>query len=47
MTEKTVAYVVIADGIPVGIRCLRKYDPDKDCDLTPIYTAVQLAVEGE
>lgn len=41
MTEP-VAYGVIADGILVGIRFLRKYDPDKDYDLTPLYTAEQL-----
>lgn len=46
MTEP-VAYGVIADGILVGIRFLRKYDPDKDCDLTPLYTSEQLPVEGE
>ena len=42
MTEKPVAYGVIADGILVGIRFLRKYDPDKDYDLTPLYTDNQL-----
>ena len=47
MTEKLVAYGVIADGILVGIRFLRKYDPDKDYDLTPLTEAVQLPVDGE
>lgn len=42
MTEKPVAYGVIADGILVGIMFLRKYDPDKDYDLTPLYTSEQL-----
>ncbi|MFT9314401.1 hypothetical protein [Leuconostoc pseudomesenteroides] len=42
MKEKPVAYGVIADGRLVEIRYLRKYNPDKDYDLTPLYTRDQL-----
>ena len=42
MKEKPVAYGVIADGRLVEIRYLRKYNPDKDYDLTHLYTKDQL-----
>ncbi|MBA5972523.1 hypothetical protein H2O60_05085 [Leuconostoc mesenteroides] len=42
MNEKPVAYGVVADGRLVEIRYLRKYNPNKDYDLTPLYTRNQL-----